>query len=59
MESLSISSLAGVYQNSAVIMAHFSKYTEGVAHILNYDVTVSNDVNLTYAIPPGILSPVT
>ena len=47
MESLSIWSLAGVVSNSAVIMAvHLS--TQRVWHTFNYDVTVSNGVNLCH-----------
>ena len=33
MESLSICSLAGAYQNSAVMAIIWSKHTEGVAHV--------------------------
>ena len=45
MESLSIWSLAGVVLNSAVIMA-VRLITQRVWHTFNYDVTVSNGVNL-------------
>ena len=51
MESLSICSLASVYQNSAVIMAiRLSMYTEGVTHIQNDAImtSVSNAVNLCH-----------
>ena len=49
MESLSIWSLAGVVSNSAVIMA-VRLSTQRVWHTFNYDVTVSNGVNLCH--PP-------
>ena len=53
MESLSIWSLAGVVSNSAVIMAvHLS--TQRVWHTFNYDVTVSNGVNLSHPVHPQI-----
>ena len=45
MESLSIWSLVGVVLNSAVIMA-VRLSTQRVWHTFNYDVTVSNGVNL-------------
>ena len=47
MESLSIWSLAGVISNSAVIMA-IRLSTQSVWHTFNYDVTVSNGVNLCH-----------
>ena len=47
MESLSIWSLAGVALNSAVIMA-VRLSTQRVWHTFNYDVTVSNGVNLCH-----------
>ena len=50
MESLSIWSLAGVVLSSR---PYSSKYTKGVAHI-NYDVTVSNGVNLCHPLPVAV-----
>ena len=47
MESLSIWSLAGVVLNSAVIMA-VRLSTQRVWNTFNYDVTVSNGVNLSH-----------
>ena len=47
MESLSIWSLAAVVLNSAVIMA-VRLSTQRVWHTFNYDVTVSNGVNLCH-----------
>ena len=51
MESLSIWSLAGVVLNSAVIMA-VRLSTRRVWHTFNYDVTVSNGVNLCHPVLP-------
>ena len=50
MKSLSIWSLAGIVLNSAVIMA-ICLSTQRVWHTFNYDVTVSNGVNLCH---PGV-----
>ena len=49
MESLSIWSLAAVVLNSAVIMA-VRLSTQRVWHTFNYDVTVSNGVNLCHPV---------
>ena len=49
MESLSIWSLAGVALNSAVIMA-VRQSTQRVWHTFNYDVAVSNSVNLCHPV---------
>ena len=49
MESLSIWSLAGVVLNSAGIMA-VRLSTQRVWHTFNYDVTVSNGVNLCHPV---------
>ena len=51
MESLSIWSLAGVVLNSAVITA-VRLSTQRVWHTFNYDITISNGVNLCH---PGLM----
>ena len=53
MESLSIWSLAGVVLNSAVIMA-VRLSTQRVWHTFNFDVTVSNGVNLCHPLAVSV-----
>ena len=55
MESLSIWSLAGVVLNSAVITA-VRLSTQRVWHTFNYDITISNGVNLCHPGPSWCVS---